>query len=165
MEFLNLRKFIPDIYFDIRYATTNNFIGRKIYQNDSCLLRSGTAVKLFKVQSVLRELGLSLKIFDAYRPPSVQKIFWDFLPDERYIAHPLKGSKHSRGAAVDVTLVDHKGIEFEMPTSFDEFTEKAHRSYNDLPEKIIKNRQFLEQIMEKGNTRCRLLVAGFWDAG
>lgn len=73
-------------------------------------------------------------MFDCYRPQRVQFQLWELVHDERYVASPHKGSRHNRGAAVDLTLTDQDGRELPMPTPFDDFTEKAHRSYQDLPE-------------------------------
>ncbi|OQA14816.1 MAG: D-alanyl-D-alanine dipeptidase [bacterium ADurb.Bin363] len=105
------------------------------------------AKKLLKVQKKLKKIGLGLKIWDAYRPLSVQYKFWELVPDLRYVADPKVGSNHNRGAAVDVTLVDSKGKELPMPTEFDDFTEKAGRNYNKLPKEVIKNRKLLEDYM------------------
>jgi D-alanyl-D-alanine dipeptidase len=88
-----------------------------------------------------------LKVYDCYRPPEVQKKFWALVPDERYVANPVKGSKHSLGAAVDLTLVDRRGRELEMPTRYDDFTERAHRDYMKLPRRAIRNRALLREVM------------------
>ena len=90
-----------------------------------------------------------IKIFDGYRPLSVQKMMWEILPDDRYVADPKDGSRHNRGAAVDVSLVDSNGVELPMPTDFDDFTVKAAHDYMDLPAEIIKNRELLKIHMEK----------------
>ncbi|MCX6160115.1 MAG: M15 family metallopeptidase [Ignavibacteriae bacterium] len=146
---INVSYVIPDINLDIRYATTNNFTGKKVYDTALCFLRKEVAEHLKKVQDELKTEGLSLKIFDGYRPLSVQKKFWELVPDERFVANPSKGSRHNRGAAVDVTLIDNFNKELEMPTEFDDFTEKAGRDYNDLNENQIINRKHLEDIMRK----------------
>lgn len=140
---------IPGLRLDIRYATSNNFTGRALYPVARCLLRRPVALRLAEVQKELTQMGLALKVFDGYRPWSVQKTLWEILPDDRYIADPAKGSRHNRGAAVDLTLVDAQGAELIMPTEFDEFSLKAHRNCLDLPEEAIKNRRFLEQLMAR----------------
>ncbi len=137
------------IRLDIRYATENNFTHRKVYSEAVCRLRTGTAAKLSAVQKELEGMGLGLKVFDCYRPLDVQRKFWALMPDERYVANPAKGSRHNRGAAVDLTLVNAAGAELEMPTAFDDFTEKAHRDYRALPASAIKNRDLLERVMKK----------------
>lgn len=146
-RFVDVEKINPKFCIDIRYATTNNFAGKVLYPVAKCYLRKKVASKLNDVQNALEERGLGLKIFDGYRPLSVQKIMWEIVPDERYVANPAEGSKHNRGSAVDVTLVDSKGQELRMPTGFDDFSVKAHRDCFDLPNEAIENRDLLEKIM------------------
>lgn len=140
-----------NIKLDIRYATTNNFLKRKLYKDARCILRAGVAQKLAQVQEDLQKRGLGLKVYDCYRPLSVTKQMWAVLPDGRYVANPVRGSRHNRGAAVDLTLVDSKGKELEMPTGFDDFTEKAWRTYsgNKVSENARKNSKILEDVMVK----------------
>ncbi|MES2344667.1 MAG: M15 family metallopeptidase [Chlamydiota bacterium] len=147
MEFVELAKVSPRILMDIRYATDDNFMGKALYPVSKCYVRKKVAEKLHRIQEHLEKRELGLKVWDGYRPLSVQKLFWDLLPDNRYIANPATGSKHNRGAAVDVTLVDAYGKELIMPTLFDTFSEKAHRSCMDLPEEALKNRNLLEMMM------------------
>lgn len=134
--FVELTNSPPGITLDIRYATPNNFTGQAVYPAARCFLRKEVAERLRNVQKALAEEGLGIKLFDCYRPISVQKKFWELVPDERYVAKPVmrdgewvEGSRHNRGAAVDLTLVDANGEELPMPTGFDDFTEKASRSY------------------------------------
>lgn len=141
---------------DIRYATPDNFTGRACYPKAVCRLREPVARRLVEVQRELRASGLGLKVFDAYRPFSVQQMFWALLPDPRFIAQPvcidgvlLQGSKHNRGAAVDVTLVDASGNELEMPSVFDDFSEKAHHNYPGASAAASANRERLQQVMVK----------------
>ena len=148
-RFTNVTNEIPGIVLDIRYATTNNFMKRAVYDRADCWLQAKTAEKLKAVQKELSAKGLGLKIFDGYRPLSAQKKLWAVVPDERYVANPAKGSRHNRGAAVDLTIVDKHGKELQMPTPYDDFTEKAHRDYKDLPAEAIKNRQLLQDVMQK----------------
>ncbi len=124
----------PSIRLELRYATAENFTGVAMYPVARCLLRRDAAERLVRVQRRLRAEGLGLLVWDCYRPLSVQERFWALVPDERYVARPLRrdgrpvaGSKHNRGAAVDVTLVDAAGVALEMPTGFDDFSERAHR--------------------------------------
>jgi zinc D-Ala-D-Ala dipeptidase len=132
---------------DIRYATTNNFTKQRLYQDARCFLQPATARKLAAVEEELRPLGLRLKLFDCYRPLSVQRKMWAIVPDERYVANPAQGSRHNRGAAVDLTLVRENGAELPMPTGYDDFSERAHRSYTRLPEEALGNRALLERVM------------------
>jgi D-alanyl-D-alanine dipeptidase len=155
---IELIKIIPNIKLDIRYATTNNFTGKVVYPSARCYLQEGAATALLKVQTELEQKkdakhpnGLGLKVFDGYRPVSIQKKFWDICPDERYVANPIKGSRHSRGTAVDVSLVDLKsGIELPMPSDYDEFSEKAFLVYEKMPSaEIRQNCKLLESTMNK----------------
>ncbi len=137
----------PSLILELRYATDNNFLKRRLYPKARCLLRLPVAHALADVADDLRKEGLRLKVFDCYRPLSVQKQLWAILPDERYVADPAKGSRHNRGAAVDVTLADLAGQELPMPTAFDEFSERAHRDFRALPPEVIQNRERLETVM------------------
>ncbi len=146
---VDIRTVNRNIRLDIRYATTNNFLKRKLYPIAKCALRSSVAQKLALVQTDLEKIGLGLKVYDCYRPFSVTEQMWEVLPDPNYVANPARGSRHNRGAAVDLTLVDRTGKELEMPTPFDDFTTKAHRNYQGGSAQSRKNRQILEDAMKK----------------
>jgi zinc D-Ala-D-Ala dipeptidase len=148
-KLVNVEELIPGIVLDIRYATTNNFTGKQLYPVAKCYLRKEAAEGLKEVQNDLHEKGYALKIFDAYRPLSVQKKMWEVYPHEGFVANPAKGSRHNRGAAVDLTLIKLDGTEVSMPTGYDDFTQKAHRRYMDLPEDVIKNRELLTDVMRR----------------
>jgi zinc D-Ala-D-Ala dipeptidase len=149
LTLVNVAELIPGVLFDIRYAMENNFAKRVLYSRACCYLRAPVARKLAAVQAALAKQGLGLKIFDCYRPLSIQKKLWNLVPDERYVADPKKGSRHNHGAAVDASLVDASGWELPMPTEYDDFTERAHRDYMRLPATAIKNRALLETIMQQ----------------
>lgn len=135
---------------DMRYAATNNFTGQRLYWENRCFLREQTAQKLRKADEELERLGFRIKVLDCYRPLDVQRKMWSILPDDRYVADPAKGSKHNRGAAVDVTLVHvATGVEVWMPTPYDDFSERAHRNYMALPPQPLTNRNTLEQAMKR----------------
>jgi len=147
---IDIQKENPKILTDIRYKTKDNFVGVPLYPASArVFLRKEAADALFKVQTALEKQGLGLKIFDGYRPLSVQKIMWAKYPVEGYVANPAKGSNHNRGMAVDLTLVDAAGRELPMPSAYDEFSERAHRDYKGGPEEALKNRQTLQEAMEK----------------
>jgi D-alanyl-D-alanine dipeptidase len=149
-ELADVQKLIPGLVLDIRYATTNNFTGQRLYPFSRCYLRRASAEKLRGAQAELETMGYGLKIFDGYRPLSVQWKMWEVFPNPGYVADPRKGSRHNRGAAVDVTLIRlDSGAELPMPTSYDDFTEKAHRDFKDLPEEVIRNRELLEQVLTR----------------
>lgn len=138
------------ILLDIRYATTNNFMELQIYDCPACFTRAKTAKALLKIHRSLQQQGLGLKMFDCYRPSSAQYKLWKKMPDRRYVAPPEKGSVHSRGGAVDLTLVVlETGQELEMGTPYDYFGREAYWSYTKHPESINNNRQLLRSTMEK----------------
>lgn len=138
----------PNIVVELRYATTNNFTGQKVYPHEICILRKSTAEKLAKANEELMKQGYCLKVWDAYRPVSVQRIFWDIVKDSRYVANPDNGgSKHNRGTAVDVTLVDMEGNELEMPSGFDDFTGRGSRNNQEISEEAKKNLEVLTKAM------------------
>lgn len=135
---------------EVRYATTYNFTGHVLYPFPAVFLHKDAAAALQKVQEELAGQGLGLKIYDGYRPLSVQARMWQILPDERYVSDPLKSQgKHTRGTAVDVALVDQKGNELPMPTPYDDFTEKAHRTSDKWSLEQRANSRKLEAVMTK----------------
>lgn len=147
---VDLSKVIPGIVLDIRYATENNFLGFPVYAKPVCYLHKKAAVALLEVQKELSTMGLGLKVFDGYRPLSVQQVMWDTVQDERYVSNPaINKGRHTRGTAIDLTIVYKEGNELEMPTPFDDFTEKAHSDYPHLSETILKNRTLLAEVMER----------------
>lgn len=150
-ELVDVQTVIPNLRLEIRYATPNNFTKSVLYPEPRCILRREVAEALLKAQWALKEDGYELVIYDCYRPLSVQKQMWQIVPNEAYVADPAKGSRHNRGAAVDVGLFDRYGKRVAMPTDFDDFTEKAHYSNIDLPAAVLVNRQKLRTIMERYN--------------
>ncbi len=148
-DIVGMKEVNPRIIVDMKYATEDNFAKKRLYDSNNCFLRKPTAVKLDAVQRELETMNLGLKVWDCYRPLAVQRTLWLILPDERYVANPKKGSRHNRASAVDVTLVDSRGKELQMPTGFDDFSPKAHHHYQDLPDGAIRNRNLLKGSMEK----------------
>lgn len=147
---VKVRDYIPDIKVDLRYSTTNNFTGKKIYNFKEAYLRYGTVVKLKRVQKQLKKDNLTLLIWDAYRPVSAQRKLWKICPDPTYVANPNRGySSHSRGNTVDVSICATDGKKVIMPTDFDNFTKKADRDYSDCTSAARKNAKKLENIMKK----------------
>ncbi len=144
------RTLYPPPLEEVRYATTYNFTGHVLYPFPAVFLHRDAAAALQKVQDELAAEGLGLKIYDGYRPLSVQARMWQIVPDERYVSDPAKSQgKHTRGTAVDVTLVDRMGNELPMPTPYDDFTEKAHRDSADWSIEARKNSLKLEAVMTK----------------
>ena len=146
---VDIRTVNADIRLDLRYATANNFMHRPLYKEPRCLLRASVAEQLSDVQTDLEAIGLGLKVYDCYRPLSVQKQMWKLLPDDRYVANPTHGSRHNRGSAVDLTLVDRAGRELIMPTDFDDFTKRAAIDYDGASVEAKHNRQRLQEAMTK----------------
>ena len=120
---------IRDAVIDLRYATDNNFTGKRLYPSATCKLRRAVAERLARAADKLRTEKRRLLIWDCYRPRSIQDELWRRVPDERYVANPAKGSRHGRGAAVDVAVVAEDGTSVVLPTQFDEFSEAAHRDH------------------------------------
>lgn len=135
---------------DIRYATPNNFMKRTLYPVAKAYLRAPAAQALANVQQELAAKGLGIKVFDAYRPYRVTVAMWEPIRNPDYVADPAKGSRHNRGAAVDLTLIDLKsGEELPMPTPYDDFTPRAAHAFEDLPENVRANRALLREVMQR----------------
>ena len=150
-DFVLLRSLSNDFVFDMKYATPDNFLKQAVYDCGECYLRKSTAKALVKANEEFKLLGYRIKLFDCYRPLSVQKKMWKILPGTHYVANPAKGSKHNRGAAVDLTLVDAQGKELDMGTPFDFFGKKAHHTCTTLPKKVLENRKLLKDVLNKYN--------------
>lgn len=147
-EFVRVADYIPDIITDLRYATEDNFTGEVIYDFSDAYLRYGTVKKLAKVQEALRAQGLTLKIWDAFRPIPAQYKLWEVYPDPNYVANPTHGfSAHSQGNTLDITLCHADGTELKMPTGFDVFSALADRDYSDCTPEAAANAQLLEALM------------------
>jgi len=143
-DFVDIQQIIPSVVLDIKYATTDNFTHSKLYDdpNPKALLRRGTAEKLKQVADEVEKKGYHLKIWDAYRSPEAQFKMWKLVPDRRYVANPNQGySNHTRGSAVDVTLIDLQGNEISMPTGYDDFTAAAGRAKDNV------NAKYLQTVM------------------
>ncbi len=172
-ELVNPKELIPDIVIDLRYSAADhvfrnlpsgNMLLPKFYTANESLVLLKAANLLKIAQDSLRKIrsyngksypqGIGIKIWDGYRPRAVQYLFWEIYPNATYIADPTTGSKHNRGGAIDLTLVDlATGEELQMPTLFDDFSNAASHSYNNLSATVIANRQLLKTIM--------INVAGF----
>jgi len=157
-KLVKVKEIIPDIEILLKYATTDNFTKEILYPTSTCYLVFGAIENLKLVQDSLRNLqfhngmnytdGLGLKIWDGYRPRSVQYRMWDIVPDPRYVADPNIGSSHNRGGAVDLTIIDFSTKkELDMPTVFDFFGVEAHHEYMEHPLHVIANRELLKNLM------------------
>lgn len=150
-DFVRLKDLSPDFVYELKYATPDNFLKQAVYDCGECYLRKSTAEALVKANEAFKQLGYRIKLFDCYRPLSVQKKMWKILPGTHYVANPAKGSKHNRGAAVDLTLVDAEGKELNMGTPFDFFGKEAHHTYTEHSKEVLENRKLLKETLDKYN--------------
>jgi D-alanyl-D-alanine dipeptidase len=145
--FVNLKEYSNDFVYDMKYATTDNFLKAKVYDCAACFLRLKTVKALVEANDSFMKMGYKIKIFDCYRPLDIQKKMWAIVPNPTYVANPSKGSIHNRGGAVDISLVDANGKELDMGTSFDFFGIEASHNYPKFSPKIKENRELLKKIM------------------
>jgi D-alanyl-D-alanine dipeptidase len=137
-----------DVALDIAYATPANFTGKPIYARPGCHLHPEAADKLARAIALARSLGCRIKVFDAFRPAEAQWVLWNHTPDPDFLADPRRGSAHSRGAAVDLTLIDApSGEALDMGTAFDAFTPLSHHGNTDIAVAAQRNRMILLGLM------------------
>lgn len=147
---VDLEKYIPGIVLDIKYATNDNVTGVKMYNSARAFVRKPVAEALKQIQAELNQQGLGLHIHDAYRPFAATLTLYNAVKDTNFVAPPWRGSRHNRGCAVDLTVIDLKTKkQLDMPTEIDAIDKKAYVSYTDLPEEALKNRRMLIEIMER----------------
>lgn len=152
---VDLSSIDDSIIIEQKYATTDNFTGIQQYDRTLCLVHEDIAPMLAQANELAKTYGLRLKIWDAYRPISVQQALHDSVPPElsAYAPAPSPYSMHARGITVDVTLCDANGCELDMPTDFDDFTASAHSDYSGASETEIANRELLNEIMSTAGFR------------
>lgn len=151
-DLVELGKLDRTLKLDIRYATTNNFAGRKVYDQPRAFLQRPAAQAMLRAHRNLKKHGYGLIIFDGYRPWRVTKKFWDITPDDRkqFVADPNRGSRHNRGCAVDVSLYDLKtGRALEMPSDYDDFSARAYPDYKGGNATTRARRDLLRRVMER----------------
>ena len=147
--FVKIKDFIPTAVTELKYATSDNFTKQVIYNFKDAYARYGTVKKLAEAARKLEDKGYYIKIWDAYRPVSAQYRLWDVCPDPTYVANPNVGySNHTRGCAIDLTLVDANGNELLMPTTFDDFSAAADRDYSDVSVSAAEKARTLQSVME-----------------
>ena len=147
---VSLLQLQPRPLFELRYASPYNFLGSTLYAELNPQLRCQVALALQLVQRDLAAQGLGLKVWDAYRPLAVQQRMWEAIRDERYVSNPaVNAGRHTRGTAVDVTLVNRSGQELPMPTGFDDFTEAAHRQAPGTTPERARHAQQLQDAMKR----------------
>jgi D-alanyl-D-alanine dipeptidase len=140
----------PTIKLDIRYATSNNFLGTPVYSQARAFLQRPAAEAVVRASAKLQTMGYGLIIHDGYRPWYVTRMFWDATPNKQkiFVADPKEGSKHNRGCAVDLSLYDLKtGAEVAMPSGYDDFTEKAYANYPGGTTEERARRSLLRKVM------------------
>ena len=152
LELIELKTAVPHIRYDLKYATTDNFTSVRLYPSKThyTFLRREPAQALAQIAKVLEAKGLGILVWDAYRPFHVTVKFWELIKDERYVANPSKGSGHNRGIAIDMTFYDLKtGALLDMPTAFDDFSEKAHHGAENVSSRQKENREMMRNLMEQ----------------
>ena len=147
MKLIEIDKHSYGVEIDLKYSSNDNITKKKIFIENKCFLIEEAAKKLKNASTIAQELGFYLKIFDAYRPKYVQEALWEFDPNPNFLTNPSKGSPHTKGIAVDLTLIDQIGNELNMGTKFDDFTEQAYHLSNTVKKKIRLNRYILLSIM------------------
>ena len=148
LEWKELIDLDTSLNIDIRYSSTNNFVGEKMYDCGRCFLRPEAARRIAMAHKALKAKGFGLKLYDCYRPRPFQQRLWDKVPDARYVTPPQKGSMHNRGLAVDLTIVNALGEELDMGTEYDYFGEEAYQDYKGLSEEVAQNRALLNSTMK-----------------
>ena len=148
---VDVRKAIPTIVLDLKYAGRDNFMHHRLYPHiKTTYLRRAAAEALAEVQKELYRQNLGIKIWDAYRPYAVTEKMWEPVKDDRYAADPEFGSGHNRGIALDATLINlHTKKELNMGTGFDNFSDTAHGDFKNLPAIVLANRVLLKSVMKK----------------
>nr|WP_314866354.1 M15 family metallopeptidase [uncultured Flavobacterium sp.] len=149
--FVNLKDYSIDFVYNMKYATTDNFLKAKVYDCAECFLRLKTVKSLVKANEKFMQKGYRIQLFDCYRPLDIQKRMWGIVSNPEYVADPAKGSIHNRGGAVDITLVDSNGVALDMGTPFDFFGPEASHHFKNLSEEVRQNRALLKKIMKKSN--------------
>lgn len=149
-DFINLQKIDDSIIVDLKYATEDNFTGQVIYQFQTAVARVGTARKLGIAAQLFKAQGYRIKIWDAYRPTVAQQRLYDVYPDDTWVATPNPNYSHEKGVTFDMTLTDLDGHELNMQSGFDDFSDRAKRSYHRTPEQE-RNYQLLNTIMTKAD--------------
>jgi D-alanyl-D-alanine dipeptidase len=147
--FVNLKDYSADFVYDMKYATTDNFLKAQVYDCAECFLRLKTVKALVKANDEFMKKGYRIQLFDCYRPLDIQKRMWQIVSNPEYVADPAKGSIHNRGGAVDITLVDSNGKALNMGTPFDFFGPEASHHFENLSNELKQNRVLLKQIMQE----------------
>ncbi len=147
---IEIKSRIPNIVLDIRYATTNNFLKKVFYKQAKAFARLPVVNALAKAQEELNKQSIGIKIYDGYRPYAITVQFYESFPDSLYVASPWSGSRHNRGCALDMTLVNLKtGKELKMPTPYDSAIEASWADAPIKKKRVLKNRELMKSVMAK----------------
>lgn len=149
-ELVDLSVIFPSLHIDLKYATADNITGAPIYREARCLLHTEAVTALAKSISIAQLAGLKLVVYDAYRPQQAQAILWNACPDPQYVVDVAIGSNHSRGTAIDVTLMDDRDHLLDMGAGFDEMHDRSHAWHPSVPPAAQRNRLLLNAIMFGG---------------
>ncbi|MFH8135775.1 D-alanyl-D-alanine dipeptidase [Pantoea osteomyelitidis] len=149
-QLIDVAEKFPQLHIDMKYATSDNITGQPIYSIAKCLLHADAAVALGKSIEIARVAGFSLLVLDAYRPQKAQELLWHACPDQDYVVPLSQGSNHTRGTAIDVTLMDADGQILDMGTGFDEMDELSHPYHPSLAQAFQRNRLLLNAVMFGG---------------
>ncbi|MDX7639186.1 D-alanyl-D-alanine dipeptidase [Citrobacter portucalensis] len=149
-ELVDLSVIFPSLHIDLKYATADNITGAPIYREARCLLHTEAVTALAKSISIAQLAGLQFVVYDAYRPQQAQAILWNACPDPQYVVDVAIGSNHSRGTAIDVTLMDDRGHLLDMGAGFDEMHDRSHAWHPSVPPAAQRNRLLLNAIMFGG---------------
>ena len=149
-ELVDLSVIFPSLHIDLKYATADNITGAPIYREARCLLHTEAVTALAKSISIAQLAGLQLVVYDAYRPQQAQAILWNACPDPQYVVDVAIGSNHSRGTAIDVTLMDDRGHLLDMGAGFDDMHDRSHAWHPSVPPAAQRNRLLLNAIMFGG---------------
>ena len=149
--FVNLKDYSSDFAYDMKYATTDNFLKAKVYDCEACYLRYKTVKALLTANAKFMKKGYRIVLYDCYRPLDIQKKMWTIVSNPDYVADPKKGSIHNRGGAVDIGLVTESGVVVDMGTPFDFFGIEARHNYEKISEEAQQNRKLLRKVMTQNN--------------
>lgn len=158
--FSAIQRIDPNIFIDLRYATTNNFTHQVIYDFTTAIVRTGTAQKLAAASQAVQAQGYRLKVWDAYRPVSAQRRLFEVYPDPDFVAPPNPNFSHQKGVTLDLTLATPAGQDCPLPTGFDDFSPQAHRNAAKTPEQ-----EYYYQILDAAMTAAGFVgyVNEWWD--
>lgn len=149
-QLVDVARTFPTLHIDLKYATADNITGRPVYREARCLLHPDAITALAKAISIADLAGLQLLVYDAYRPQAAQARLWEACPDPQYVVDVSTGSNHSRGTAIDVTLMDARGAVLDMGAGFDEMHDRSHAFHPSVPPEAQRNRLLLNGIMAGG---------------